>query len=73
MESSKVSKNIGLPETGLVRLSSILAPNGPLPISKSTWWAGVKAGRYPRPLKLGARTTVWRVEEIRDLIERGAA
>lgn len=57
------------PQTGLVRLSAILAPSGPIPVSKSTWWQGVKDGRFPRPLKLGPRTTVWRVEEIRALFE----
>ena len=61
-----------LPETGFVRLSSILAPRGPIPVSKSTWWAGVKEGRFPKPAKLGPRTTAWRVEDIRRLIETGA-
>ena len=61
----------GLPETGFVRLSSILAPYGPIPVGKSTWWAGVKSGRFPQPIKLGPRITAWRVEDIRTLIERG--
>ncbi len=61
------------PKTGLVRLSAILAPQGPIPVSKSTWWAGVRSGRYPQPLKLGPRTTVWKVEDIRALFEEGAA
>ena len=60
-----------LPDTGFVRLTSIIAPAGPIPVSKSTWWAGIKAGRYPRPVKLGLRITAWRVEDIRDLIEKG--
>ena len=62
-----------LPETGFLRLKSILAPYGPIPVSKSTWWAGVKDGRFPKPKKLGARVTVWRVEDIRELIENGAS
>jgi predicted DNA-binding transcriptional regulator AlpA len=57
------------PRTGLVRLSHILAPNGPIPVSKSTWWQGIRDGRFPKPLKLGPRTTVWRVEDIRALFE----
>lgn len=57
------------PETGLVRLSQILAPIGPIPVSRSTWWQGVKDGRFPKPQKLGPRTTVWRVEQIRALFE----
>jgi predicted DNA-binding transcriptional regulator AlpA len=59
------------PETGLVRLSQILAPKGPIPVSKSSWWAGVKAGRFPEPVKLGPRTTAWRAEDIRVLYARG--
>jgi len=62
----------GLPTTGFVRLSAILAPIGPIPVSKSTWWAGVKSGRYPKPVKLGPRITAWRVEDIRTLIEQAA-
>jgi prophage regulatory protein len=56
--------------TGFLRLASILAPRGPIPVSKSTWWAGVKSGRFPRPVKLGPRITAWRVEEIRALIDQ---
>ena len=55
----------GLPETGFLRISSVLAPRGPIPVSRSTWWAGVKAGRYPKPVKLGLRITARRVEDIR--------
>ena len=67
-----MSKQTTLPDTGFMRISQILAPAGPIPVSKSTWWAGVKDGRFPKPLKLGARVTVWRVEDIRELIENGA-
>lgn len=71
-----------LPETGYLRLPQILgkpatdsAPAIPalIPLSKSTWWAGVRSGRYPKPIKLGERITAWRVEDIRALIERMAA
>ena len=61
--------NDNFPQTGFVRLSSILAPKGPIPVSKSTWWQGVKDGRFPKAQKLGPRTTVWRVEDIRALFE----
>jgi predicted DNA-binding transcriptional regulator AlpA len=57
--------------TGLLRLRQILAPAGPIPVSKSTWWAGVKDGRFPQPVKLGARVTAWRAEEIWALAEHG--
>jgi prophage regulatory protein len=57
-----------LPKVGFVRLKSILAPQGPIPVGRSTWWAGVRTGRFPKPVKLGPRTTAWRVEDIRVLI-----
>ena len=57
------------PDTGLVRLSSILAPTGPIPISKSTWWQGVRDGRFPQPKKLGPRMSVWNAEDIRALFD----
>lgn len=58
------------PTTGLVRLKSIIAPGGPLPISKSSWWAGVKDGRYPKSRKISARVTAWRAEDILQLLEK---
>ena len=64
-----------LPETGFLRLRQIIGnpkANPPvppiLPISKSSWWAGVKSGKFPKPVKLGERTTVWSVDSIRALI-----
>jgi hypothetical protein len=41
---------------------------GVLPFSRSKWWAGVKKGIYPHPVKLGPNCTAWRVEDIRALI-----
>lgn len=55
-----------LPETGFVRLPQILRV---FPVSKSTWWAGVKEGLYPKPVKLGPKITAWRVEDVRALIQ----
>jgi len=40
--------NQTFPKTGFVRLSQILAPAGPIPVSKSTWWAKVKSGHFPQ-------------------------
>jgi predicted DNA-binding transcriptional regulator AlpA len=42
-----------------------------IPVGRSTWWAGVKSGAFPRPRKLGRRITAWKVEDIRSLIEHG--
>jgi prophage regulatory protein len=66
-----------LPKTGFIRLPGIIGnpksnpPITPLiPVSKSSWWAGVKSGIYPQPVKLGARSTAWRVEDILELISQ---
>ena len=61
--------NFDFPKTGFVRLSQILAPDGPTPVSKSTWWQDVKDGRFPESYKLGPRTTVWKVKDIRAMFE----
>jgi prophage regulatory protein len=57
-----------LPQTGFVRLPQILAV---IPVGKSTWWAGCKSGKFPKPIKsLGANTTVWKAEDIHALIKK---
>ncbi len=58
----------GLPAFGFVKLKQILAPHGPIPVSKSTWWAGVGSGRFPKPVKIGPRSTAWDVNDIRALV-----
>ena len=70
-------ENTQLPETGFLRLSQIIGnrkakPPIPalIPVSKSTWWAGVSSGRFPKPIKLGLRITAWRVEDIIALIQQ---
>jgi len=55
-----------LPEAGFVRLPEVLRV---FPVSKSAWWTGVKEGRFPKPVKLGPKTSAWRVQDIRALIE----
>jgi hypothetical protein len=64
-----------LPQFGLLRLWQILGNRRKgippiIPVSKSTWWAGVKTGKYPKPVKLSARCTCRHVDDIRKLIER---
>ena len=70
-------KMLQLPPTGFLRESQIIGnkkstpPTSPLiPVCRSTWYAGVKSGRFPQPVKgLGKRITAWRVEDILALIE----
>lgn len=55
-----------LPETGFLRLPEVLKL---IPVGKSTWWVGVKDGRFPAPVYLGPRITAWRVEDIKAFID----
>ena len=38
-----------------------------IPVSKSTWWAGIKKGIFPRPIKLSPRVTVWLESDIEEI------
>lgn len=61
--------NSELPQTGFVRLPQVLRV---FPVCKSAWWQGIKDGRFPAPVKLGPKTTAWRVEDIQALIDKTA-
>jgi predicted DNA-binding transcriptional regulator AlpA len=41
-----------------------------VPVKRSTWWAGVRSGRFPAPIRLGPHSTAWRAEDVRELIAR---
>lgn len=41
--------------------------HGIIPVSRSAWLAGVKSGRFPKPIKLGPRVTVWKSEDVYSL------
>lgn len=58
-----------LPEEGFVRLTSILGPVGPIPVSRSEWYRGIREGRYPAPVKLSPRVSAWSVDDIRALLK----
>ena len=75
LDEQEQSAMNSLPEAGFLRLSQIIGnpkatPPIPaiIPVSKSTWWSGVKEGRYPKPVKLSPKTTAWDVELIRAYI-----
>lgn len=63
-----------IPESGFLRLWQIIGCRkrriDPLfPVSRSSWYEGIKAGRYPAPVQLGPRTTAWRASDIQRLID----
>ena len=58
--------NPQIPSTGFLRLPQVLAL---IPVGRSTWWRGIQEGRFPKGIKLGPRTTAWRVSDITAIIE----
>ena len=66
-----------MPETGFAKIKQIIGdqkaipPIAPIiPVSKSTWWEGVRSGRFPEPVKIGLNSTAWKWSDIRDLCAR---
>lgn len=66
----------GMPAEGYVRIWDIIgrsaakgeaASPGMIPVSRATWYSGVRSGRFPKPIKHG-RLAMWRVEDIRALV-----
>ena len=70
--------NNALPETGFIKLNQIIGnPDkgiAPIfPVCRSSWYEGIKAGKYPKSVNLGGgRSVAWKVEDIRALIESQA-
>lgn len=70
---------MAIPETGYLRLHQIVGnpkatpPVHPIiPVGRSTWWAGVRSGKFPAPVKLGPGITAWRAEDIREYIAKAS-
>lgn len=64
-----------LPLDGLLRISQICGDRkrgipGLIPVSHSTWWAGVASGRFPAPVRLGSKLTFWKAADIRALVAK---
>jgi len=72
MQQQNIGTGANLPSEGYVRIGKIVAPDGVIPVSRATWWAGIKSGRFPQSVKLGPNTTAWRVQDIRALIAKFA-
>lgn len=68
-----------LQEIGFLRLPAIICnpkskPKPPIkpliPISRTSWLDGVKSGKFPKPIKLGARSVAWKISDIKALVEK---
>jgi predicted DNA-binding transcriptional regulator AlpA len=50
----------------LLRLSRVLEL---IPVSRSTWYEGVRSGRFPKGVQITPRCVAWRESEVRAVIE----
>ncbi|MCI0352034.1 MAG: integrase arm-type DNA-binding domain-containing protein [Acidobacteriales bacterium] len=58
---------VTLPITGFLRLPAVLAL---FPVSRAAWYQGIRDGIYPAPRKLALRSVGWKVEAIRELLDK---
>jgi predicted DNA-binding transcriptional regulator AlpA len=65
LETTPLPETAPVGDAALWRLPTVLTH---VPVSRSGWWAGIKAGRYPAPVRLSPRCVAWRSEDIRSLI-----
>lgn len=66
-----MSETMELPASGYVRQAELVGSRrreirGIIPFSPTTLWRKVAAGEFPAPVKLSARVTAWRVEDVRE-------
>lgn len=59
-------QSISIPERGFLRLKQVLQV---IPVGKTKWHEGIKAGKFPAPIKLG-RCSLYRARDIAELITR---
>jgi prophage regulatory protein len=74
-KGNSMQNNNTVQSVGFYRLPDIIGnakANPPIkalyPVSRSTWFEGVRTGRYPKPVKLSERCSAWRIEDIHNLI-----
>jgi prophage regulatory protein len=59
-------------DDALVRIEKIIGPNGIIPVSRTSWYEGIRIGIYPKPIRLGRRTSVWRMSDLMRVVQKGA-
>lgn len=55
-------------QDNLLMLSEVLSL---VPVSRSTWYAGMKSGQYPAPVRISARRVAWRANDIAKIVAAG--
>ena len=58
---------MGIPEFGFLRLNDVLRI---IPVSKTTWYNGIRSGRFPKGIRLSQNIVVWRIEDIKNLVKQ---
>ena len=66
MEKENQSACNCLCDLGFLRLPRVLEL---VPVCEASWWSGCKSGLYPKPYKIGDRSTGWKVKDIRECLE----
>ncbi|MDX8377351.1 MAG: AlpA family phage regulatory protein [Mariprofundales bacterium] len=56
-------------ETTLQRFASLIRVLDTFPVSKSSWYRGIKEGRYPQPIKISKRSSAWRIDDLKELAQ----
>lgn len=57
-------------DNNLLRLNEVLSI---VPVSRSTWYAGMKSGQYPAPVRISSRRVAWRANDIAKVVASGVA
>lgn len=63
MASKVISSRVYL-RVSDITCNRITGRSGLLPVTASTWWAWVKSGKAPAPIKLSPGCTVWRHADV---------
>jgi predicted DNA-binding transcriptional regulator AlpA len=73
-----LTESNNLPEVAFLKLFQIIGckkTNIPalIPVSRTSWLEGCRSGIYPKPVKLGERSIAWRVQDIKEIIQKLSA
>ncbi|WP_294346788.1 AlpA family phage regulatory protein [Prosthecochloris sp.] len=41
-----------------------------IPVSKTSWYRGIREGKFPKPVMLSEQTSAWRSTDIDALVEK---
>jgi prophage regulatory protein len=57
-----------LPDEAFIRKNTLIGMSI-VPFSSSTLWRKVRAGEFPKPIRLSEQITAWRVRDIRSWLK----